>query len=89
MVEAAKQLGSKVARSWHNRTWKREVATILLLLWCVWSTHALMFASDARVAVLTGIYSIVTTAVFTFALGAFGLDAFFKQGVAATPGAPK
>ena len=80
MVEALATLRDSVAHSWIRRSWKREVATLLLLVWALPTLYLFIMASVDRMNAAGGLYSIMTTAVFTFALGAFGLDAWFKQG---------
>lgn len=78
-VETVNKLRSVVTESWTRKTWKREAAAFLLVVWAAPSVHLLTFATVDRMNAAAGLYSIMTTAVFTFALGAFGLDAWFKQ----------
>ena len=40
-----------------------------------------MFSSIERMNLSGGIFGVLTTAVFTFVLAAFGLDALNKQGI--------
>jgi small neutral amino acid transporter SnatA (MarC family) len=52
---------------------------MLLVFWLVWTTFLLMVAPLDRMIGSTGIYSVVTTAIFAFAMAAFGFDAYTKQ----------
>lgn len=69
-----------ISRSWAMRSWKREIASLLLVVWSIITLRLFCFpASDTFIAAVVGLYSIATPAVFTFAIGAFGFDAYIKQ----------
>lgn len=80
MVEAVKKMHASVSRSWARQTWKREVAMLLLsLIWSPSTLYLLMVAPETRMTAAGGIYGVMTAFVYTFALGAFGLDYLNKQ----------
>lgn len=88
MVQAIKS-------GWSTRTFKREVAVVLLLFWAgittVLTLKMTWWATDPAVVTAIGtsfgpIHSSITTMVLTFAGFAFGLDALSKQlGMGAVP----
>lgn len=84
-----------VKSGWTTRTFKREVAVVLLLFWSAITTlltlKMTLWATDPAVVTAIGtaygpIHSSITTMVLTFAGFAFGLDALSKQlGMGAPP----
>lgn len=69
----------RIKSSWTRRTWKREVAVLLLLLWGVCTAFLIIVAPIDRMNAAGGLYTTMSMVVFTFALGAFGFDAWAKQ----------
>lgn len=86
MVETVTKLSNTVSKSWVCRTWKREVAILLLFVWVVISFMCFCpnLTSEYRTSVFP-FYTVLTGAVVSFAMGAFGLDAVAKQLKQATP----
>jgi hypothetical protein len=76
-----------IKASWMRRTWKREVATILLFIHTGVTLFLLIIAGIDRIGAVGGIYGVWTALVYAFVLGAFGLDALSKQ-LSAVPVAP-
>jgi hypothetical protein len=69
-----------VPKSWSAKTWKREVASLMLFVWCTITLRLFIWpATNEFLAAVTGIYGILTPAVFAFAGAAFGFDAWVKQ----------
>ena len=60
-----------------SKTWKREVASILLFVWCIVTLRLAMWpASIEFIGAFMGVYGIMTPAVIGFAMAAFGFDAW-------------
>jgi hypothetical protein len=77
-----------IKNGWATRTFKREVAVVLLLFWAGITTlltlKMTLWATDPAMITAIGtafgpIHSSITTMVLTFAGFAFGLDAMSKQ----------
>lgn len=87
MVKAVKQLCSRAGQSWTSRTWKREVATILLIVWCVSYLRCTVFPPSIEyMTASSGPLGLGTAAIFSFAIAAFGLDMVIKQMPGLLPG---
>jgi len=72
-------LAATVAKTWEERTYKREASVFLLLVWSI-ITGKLFFWSDVgQIGALGVIYSTATTFVGAFSMAAFGFDAYVKQ----------
>lgn len=67
-----------------GKSGKRETAVALLMLWALYSTTLFWFKSPDEIMALKDVYSTISTAVFVFATGAFGLHAWQHR-----PGADK
>lgn len=76
MVQAAK---IAISNSWSKRTFKRETAVILLIFWAVLTLKLFFWSNEALIGALGTAYGTATTLVGMFVMGAFGLDALFKQ----------
>ena len=82
MVEAVKQLCDSTSSSWARRSWKREVAVVLLIVWCISYLRCTIFPPSIEyMNASSGPLGLGTAAIFAFALAAFGLDALNKQGI--------
>ena len=71
-----------------SKTWKREVASFLLFVWCVVTLRLAVWpASVEFIGAFIGIYGIMTPAVIGFAMAAFGFDAWanYVRGGTTTP----
>lgn len=58
---------------------KREVAISLLMLWAFITGYVFFWITPAEVTDYKETYSTITTAIFMFAGGAFGLDFYMKS----------
>ena len=65
--------------NWLNRTFKREVAMGLLVFWGVITWRIVFHFDVAQMGAIGAIYGTASTMVGTFALAAFGFDAYAKQ----------
>lgn len=65
--------------NWLHRTFKREVAAGLLVFWCVITWRIVFYFDVAMITAVAGVYATASTMVGTFALAAFGFDAYAKQ----------
>lgn len=57
-----------------NKTYKREIAVVLLLCWAGMGVAGIWEPEAQRT------FEFITLPIFTFAGGAFALDSTFKQG---------
>lgn len=62
-----------------GRSGAREVATAMLILWAFVSGWLLWWLPKGDVDAYREIYSTMTTAIFTFSLGAFGISAVMNR----------
>lgn len=62
-----------------RRTFKRELASGLLVFWALMTIRLFWWAEAGMVDALGAAYGAMTLAVFGFAAGAFGLDCYAKQ----------
>lgn len=65
--------------NWMHRTFKREVAVGLLIFWCIITGRIFWGFDVATITAIAGVYATASTMVGTFALAAFGFDAYAKQ----------
>ena len=70
MVEVLKAVGEK--------TFKREVGAALLVLWGLITLRLFFTIKAEEIVMYQGVYGVVSTSVFLFAMAAFGLDHFKK-----------
>ncbi len=61
-----------------KKTFKREVAAVLLLFWAYLTREYFAFPIDQAEAFRSA-YALVTTAVFSWSAAAFSLDWYHKQ----------
>ena len=69
----------RFSENWLHRTFKREVATALLVFWCVVTWRIVWYFDVSQMGAIGAIYGTASTMVGTFALAAFGFDAYAKQ----------
>ena len=70
----------QAVKSWERRSWKREVASFLLVVWSVATLRLFLWPATIEfIAAISGIYGMLTPAVFAFAAASFGFDAWVKQ----------
>lgn len=61
------------------KTWKRETAWALLLFWAYITRQMFVVVDPEHIRAYEPAYTIASMAVWTFALGAFGMDWAVKQ----------
>lgn len=70
---------SAVAEDWLKRTYKREVALLLIVFWIVITSKLFFWSSESLINALMTVYGTSTTMIGMFAAAAFGFDAYIKQ----------
>jgi len=68
-----------IKNSWVDRSFKREMASILLMFWGVITVKLFFWSTETMVTALIGAYGTASTLVGMFAMAAFGFDAYIKQ----------
>ena len=70
--------GERMQR-WQRKSFKREIASAALLFWALITIRVFFGLPVDLVTALNGAYGSLSFSVWTFALGAFGLDAYLKR----------
>jgi len=65
----------------HGKSGKREVAVALLIFWAYIGGYLFLWIPAERVQLYRELYGTITTAVFAFAMAAFGFQAAAQAGL--------
>lgn len=63
----------------------REVAVSLLMMWAFLTGYICFYIEPEGIVLYREVYGVITTAIFTFALGAFGIHKFLNREQEAAP----
>lgn len=87
MAGIVARAGIGLGNQWTGRSFKREIGVAVLLFWCVLTVKVFWGLDASMVGALSSAYGTASMSIWAYVLGAFGLDAYFKQGPAiAAPG---